>query len=342
LNRALELNPNDKQSLFNRGLVRQKLNNFRGALSDYNKAIEINPNNAVYWAQRSVVKELLEDDLGALEDLDKALDLSKNYVWALRRRANVLSRNGQHELSIIDRIRYYENELVPKVEDDDPEFKEIYSEIHDHFHRVIKRKIENSSEKLIEYWPCFMYWGLEIGSTVSQGRSGFVHRGKYGMGYLCLSTKTLRIISIGTLSRKYARGLGMGPVRRFLLVLTNNFDMSSVERNDVVWEVPFSSIQGIALHDETLSVNTSVENWRVSASLPEHDQAIFAFLNLARSGGLNNVIDPRRLRLSQQKGTATSSDEIFKNIERLASLLNSGAITQEDFDQKKKELLARL
>ena len=35
-------------------------------------------------------------------------------------------------------------------------------------------------------------------------------------------------------------------------------------------------------------------------------------------------------------------DEVFATIERLATLRDKGAITQEDFDAKKAELLARI
>ena len=35
-------------------------------------------------------------------------------------------------------------------------------------------------------------------------------------------------------------------------------------------------------------------------------------------------------------------DEVFATIERLAALRDKGAITREDFDAKKSELLARI
>ena len=45
---------------------------------------------------------------------------------------------------------------------------------------------------------------------------------------------------------------------------------------------------------------------------------------------------------SAAPATAMTMDEVFNTIERLAALRDKGAITQEDFDAKKAELLARI
>ena len=50
---------------------------------------------------------------------------------------------------------------------------------------------------------------------------------------------------------------------------------------------------------------------------------------------------PQEFEQSNASGTA-STDEIIGLIEKLASLRDAGALTNEDFDTKKKELLARL
>jgi hypothetical protein len=39
---------------------------------------------------------------------------------------------------------------------------------------------------------------------------------------------------------------------------------------------------------------------------------------------------------------AVSADDVFAKIERLAELVKKGAITPEDFERKKQELLARI
>jgi membrane protease subunit (stomatin/prohibitin family) len=44
----------------------------------------------------------------------------------------------------------------------------------------------------------------------------------------------------------------------------------------------------------------------------------------------------------QQGGQKMSQDEILASIEKLAKLKDAGALTQEEFDAKKKDLLSKL
>ena len=286
---------------------------------------------------------MLDDKEGALRDLNRALELDANFAWALDRRIRLLSSVGELEASVIDRINYYRLELMPRNTYVHPDDQEIQDHVYEHFHQALSSRFRNGRENLVEYWPCFLHWGAESASTVNQGRSGYVHRGKYGMGYLCLSTKSLRVVSIGALSKKHASKIGFGLLGKFLLLLlTNNLDTRSIERNDKLWEVPFNSIQAIVQQDEEITIQTPVENWKLFAAWNDDIQVINALLNMAKSGNLINVIDTRRLRLAQQTTSPRSSVQIFEDIEKLASLKERGIITQEEFDQKRKELLARL
>ena len=44
LTKAIELNPNDAKAYYNRGLAKSDLQDYKGAIADFNKAIELNPN----------------------------------------------------------------------------------------------------------------------------------------------------------------------------------------------------------------------------------------------------------------------------------------------------------
>jgi tetratricopeptide (TPR) repeat protein len=57
---------------YNRGLAKSKLEDYRGAITDYSKAIELNPNYANAYYNRGKSKGILEDDRGAIADYSKA------------------------------------------------------------------------------------------------------------------------------------------------------------------------------------------------------------------------------------------------------------------------------
>lgn len=83
-NNAIDLEPNDAELYYNRGYSKTDLFEYQEAIDDYSKAIEINPNYTSAYANRSALKEALGDMSGACADAKLAAKLghirSKN--WA--------------------------------------------------------------------------------------------------------------------------------------------------------------------------------------------------------------------------------------------------------------------
>ena len=73
--KAIELNPDDADAYYNRGLAKSNLEDYYGAISDYNKAIELNPNDALSYNNRGVAKALLGNLSEACQDARKAKQL---------------------------------------------------------------------------------------------------------------------------------------------------------------------------------------------------------------------------------------------------------------------------
>ena len=74
-NKAIEINPQDASTYYNRGVTKGKLEDYRGAIQDFNKAIEINPQYATAYYNRGVAKYRLNDKSGACLDWSKAGEL---------------------------------------------------------------------------------------------------------------------------------------------------------------------------------------------------------------------------------------------------------------------------
>lgn len=63
-------------------------------------------------------------------------------------------------------------------------------------------------------------------------------------------------------------------------------------------------------------------------------------LELARTRNLRRTIDMGKLRVKPK--VASSNEDIFEKIEKLDDLKEKGVLTEEQVEEKKKELLSRL
>ena len=81
-NKIIELIPNESIAYYNRGIAKEALEDYRGAIADYNKALELNPYNANIYHGRGNVKFKLEDYRGAIADYNKIIDLYPNHTMA--------------------------------------------------------------------------------------------------------------------------------------------------------------------------------------------------------------------------------------------------------------------
>ena len=87
----------DAIAYFNRGLSKAKLQDYRGAIADYNKAIELTPDDVGAYNNRGIAKKNLQDYRGAIADYNKAIELEPNYSKAYYNRGN-----AKYELKDLD------------------------------------------------------------------------------------------------------------------------------------------------------------------------------------------------------------------------------------------------
>ena len=83
LDREIETNPNDPVNYDNRGVIKDRLNDLRGALADYNRAIELAPNFSTAYLHRGSFKDhRLNFALGAFFDYNRAIEIDPSYAKA--------------------------------------------------------------------------------------------------------------------------------------------------------------------------------------------------------------------------------------------------------------------
>ncbi len=66
-----------------------KLDDYKGAVEDFNKVLKSNPQNSTAYFMRAEIKEIYKDHAGALEDLNNALKINNKYAVAYYKRGEV-------------------------------------------------------------------------------------------------------------------------------------------------------------------------------------------------------------------------------------------------------------
>ena len=74
----IELKPDYTNAYYNRGIVKNNLKDYYGAIADYSKVIELEPDDADAYYNRGVLKNNLGDLNGACVDWRKAASLGNS------------------------------------------------------------------------------------------------------------------------------------------------------------------------------------------------------------------------------------------------------------------------
>ncbi len=93
---------NDAYFYYNRGNAKYDLQDYDGAILDYNKSIELNPNDAYFYNNRGNAKNNLKDYYGAILDFNKAIELNPNYEYAYYNRGNAKNKLQDYAGAIAD------------------------------------------------------------------------------------------------------------------------------------------------------------------------------------------------------------------------------------------------
>ena len=273
-----------------------------------------------------------------MTDYARAVQVAPKHAIALSNLARVTARTGDLEAWALYKSRYYTQKDPGKYMDDDPEIQDICDTVHGHLLSHALPGLKSSGEHLVEYFPVTLSWGYRQTMGISDGKSYWSHSGSYGMGYACFTDTQVHLYSIGDLSRRYMKSRGL--FKRALFAVFMNFDFTKVEKSDKQWGIAYRSIS-IQRTDDGVRLNTASDQWELQP-LWAHEAHMMTIAQMGQRGALKNIWEPPA-PVSQPSAPATqSSTEVMKLLEQLAALRERGLVTEQEFQQKKSELLARL
>jgi tetratricopeptide (TPR) repeat protein len=108
-NRALDLDKNNPDAYFGRGVARSQLQQFEPAIEDFSQVIRLSPKNAFAYGYRGLIKVYLQDYKGALDDSDKAISLDPKSpnsapAYGVRGMANIGLENYRGAVADFDQV----------------------------------------------------------------------------------------------------------------------------------------------------------------------------------------------------------------------------------------------
>lgn len=340
---ALKNDPKFGYAYIMRSLANVKLGNGANALTDLEQALSIeqSPYNLYMSA---AVKSQLGHKESAIEDISLAIEKNKKFYNALRLRADVFKSTGRYELAIADQVRFIEQNGILREKFETAEDQEKFDAVHEIFTNSILPDLKKNDERLIDFWITNLFWGTNRDDRKkgnrTEDRLSKNQGGYFGFGFICLTDRFLRIYSIGKLSAKYAKDVGLGLATHLSFLVLNSHDtLIKTERRDRFWQVSFRDINEVRQNEDVLEIVSNSETWQARLWLGESDLLQTA-LDLARTGNLRKTIGLGALRIRPSK--SQSSNEILDTIDQLKESRDKGSITDEEFKHLKSELLSRL
>ncbi|MEU6955793.1 SAV_2336 N-terminal domain-related protein [Streptomyces sp. NPDC045714] len=108
LDRAIELDPTDREALVQRGEAYRLDDRYEEALADFDRAIELDPTDGDALAQRGEAYRLDDRYEEALADFDRAIELDPTDTWALASRGQTLHALERYQEALADLDRAIE------------------------------------------------------------------------------------------------------------------------------------------------------------------------------------------------------------------------------------------
>ena len=101
-NKAIEINPEDAEAYYNRGVVHVVNQRYDQAIADYSRALVINPRYAASYHNRGVTYGRKGQYDKAIADFTKSIEINPRYAGAYCSRGNAYGKRGAYDQAIAD------------------------------------------------------------------------------------------------------------------------------------------------------------------------------------------------------------------------------------------------
>lgn len=312
-------------------------NNRYEAIKEANRAIELNPKCAKAYRQLGYAQLASQDNQKALNNFSLAIEIEPDVWQAYEARGDIYFKLGNYEDALVDFARIYQIDSTYKPNEYSGEgtnFESWYQSIHKHLMGVVWPKLIASDDKFVEYRPIYMEWGKQSKMHATSDSVYETTHFSYGSGYLCLTSKKIILISLAQVSRQFPF-YKQGIIGTTLMALSKQ--IGQLEKSDKSWSIPYKTVAGAQITGEIIKLVTAAMTWEIYEHFTGDLQVIIAGINAGLSGKF--AFSPRG---SKPHSGIMARDDLIKLLKQLSELKEQGIISESEFEQKKKELLARI
>lgn len=249
---------------------------------------------------------------------------------------------NEYEAQILQNARSYENSRRPMYESQDPRCSSWFRAIYDDYERNVLSRLTGTSERLIDYWPCYVL--LEVTSTDSlvNGTHSVIHRGVFGSGYICITSDHVHIRTFASLSREYppfptgVKAFAYTMLRGALGEIVNHNFVALKENK--TWTIPHRALSTSKLNQryypnvQVLDIPTKYGDFQVLILFPKDPPVVLTALNMASLG------DYDALRKQPSRAGDSRPSQTDDLLEKLSDLRRSGVVTEIEYDVLKARI----
>lgn len=182
---------------------------------------------------------------------------------------------------------------------------------------------------------------MGYGSGITTDRIYRIKTGTFGTGYFCLTSENIYIVSFGQLTKKYhlIQGSGVtGFIGAVLLGISGERDKRQALQKDAFWIIPLQAVQDVQIVEpndgpERVLLATSRTTWNLFVV---NDLSFtLTAINMARFDQLGDSI-------TRVNANDTATSVPAAKLQSLKKLFEAGLITQNEYSEKKQEILSQL
>jgi hypothetical protein len=218
---------------------------------------------------------------------------------------------------------------------------------HDFRHRLLTL-IQENGDHFVEYWPAQFVWGVGSEQKVS-GDSEYIRTyeykyGSFSSGYLCLSDKSIYMVAIAELGRKFAI-IHNDFVSGMFKGIGGMMDQRRLLREDKTRTLPYDTIRSSDitrdddLYRDMIQIRTAAETIRIYSHFSDTLEEMATGIKMGMSGKLARIW---QAPTNGKNIDLQTSHDIPELLRMLAALRDAGILSREEFDDKSKKLLSRL
>lgn len=338
LTRAIQLN--DHNADYQAWLAREYniSQEYDRAVAAADESIRLDTNCSLAYRQRGYAYLRSNQYDAAVRDLSKAIQLNPDDEVAYAHRASAYGGVLNFERGLIDQAKHNQLRRFGTLEyshSGDRHFEFWWRAEYEHLRTQVLPRTKSNRELFISYWETYLTWG-KTAEVRSHGGDAYTFTSfNYGSGYISLSDKHVYLATLGQVSEKYP-AFKRGIAWDFLSIGLLNTN-AAMEKNDRLWTLSYQTVNDSQESDGKIVLVTPAITWEI---MPLNAGAI-PFILAGLSMGASHKWDEIRGTGHSVKSSRGGSD-VFELLQKLSGLREAGIISEEEFKQKKRELLARL